>query len=797
MESYQNNIHHTDFPFKKTLTLSYIIRFWEEKAAHKDFAGKEFANKIFEQLKETPEFINPIEDLSILKKNRALLDMIMSAVFPFALQEDELACAMAPYELKPFYSTKKFSKLFDLSSINSHFTVNDPNAEIELNKTLKAYSEILDQIYGVQVFMDHPIIVKHIDPETQLQKYYRLSLNKKLYEIKVHGELPVLTDQMVQELKNNVSDLSLWKQYLPPHHFEFCGLAVIQLVDVTEQEILSSLKNDLLEKDSIKNQKHFFTLQQLVRDFFGIPHLKLGLGAFQKNSKNYVNYGQKICQSITLRNPQEIDCSCTTTKMFNDFQKNKKPLIFHDITDDGTDSFGGFGKIICEESGIKNLLLAPLYNDEEFIGVLELGSPVPGELNALTIFKLNKIISLFAIAVKRSSEELENQIRTVIRTKYTTIHPAVEWKFISSAIKYIDREKKGIKDNEIDPVVFDGVYPLYGASDIRSSSLERNIATQKDLTEHLNLIRKTLSVAYSQTNLPLIEQIIYRIDKYKKSLTKELTSGDDASITEVIHDEIEPLLRKLAATNPTIAEAYQIYENKLDPELGTIYERRKAFEDSLNAINTLIGTHLEEEQKKLQRMYPHYFEKYKTDGIEYNIYIGESITETRSFDTIYVRNLRLWQLTSMAEIAFKTFLLAPHLKVPLETTQLILVHSTPLSIRFRMDEKKFDVDGGYNVRYEIMKKRIDKALIKGTKERLTQPGTIAIVYSQQKEALEYKDYIKYLQGKKILLPKLEDFELDDIQDVQGLRALRVSVNLDNQQDVLVQNLINETLTINN
>ena len=78
--------------------------------------------------------------------------------------------------------------------------------------------------------------------------------------------------------------------------------------------------------------------------------------------------------------------------------------------------------------------------------------------------------------------------------------------------------------------------------------------------------------------------------------------------------------------------------------------------------------------------------------------------------------------------------LKDRLKVPLDTAHLILVQHTPLSIRFRFDEKRFDVDGTYNMRYEIVKKRIDKALIKGTHERLTQPGKIAIVYSQPKEA---------------------------------------------------------------
>jgi hypothetical protein len=97
-----------------------------------------------------------------------------------------------------------------------------------------------------------------------------------------------------------------------------------------------------------------------------------------------------------------------------------------------------------------------------------------------------------------------------------------------------------------------------------------------------------------------------------------------------------------------------------------------------------------------------------------------------------------------------------------------------MAIKFRMDEKQFDVDGAYNIRYEIIKKRIDKAYIKGTEDRLTVPGKIAIVYSQDKDALEYTKYINYLQSKK-QLGKLEHLELEDLQGASGLKALRVEV----------------------
>src|SRR5829696_2447071 len=111
----------------------------------------------------------------------------------------------------------------------------------------------------------------------------------------------------------------------------------------------------------------------------------------------------------------------------------------------------------------------------------------------------------------------------------------------------------------------------------------------------------------------------------------------------------------------------------------------------------------------------------------------------------------------------------------LSTTQLILANSFPISISFRTAERKFDVDGAYNIRYEIIKKRIDKVRIKESNERLTQPGKIAIVYSQPKEAIEYKEYIEFLQNQKLLKPGIEQFELEELQGVVGLKALRVEV----------------------
>ena len=170
----------------------------------------------------------------------------------------------------------------------------------------------------------------------------------------------------------------------------------------------------------------------------------------------------------------------------------------------------------------------------------------------------------------------------------------------------------------------------------------------------------------------------------------------------------------------------------------------------------------------------------------------------QKFDDLYLFNLRLWQLQVTCEMENVVHQLRKDMVHDLQVASLILVQSNPLAIKFRMDEKQFDVDGAYNIRYEILKKRIDKAHIKGTTERLTIPGKIAIVYSQEKEAIEYGKYIKYLQSKKIL-GVVERLEIEDLQGVSGLKALRVEVlyeeDFNEKSTLTIKDLIGEEVSM--
>jgi hypothetical protein len=255
-------------------------------------------------------------------------------------------------------------------------------------------------------------------------------------------------------------------------------------------------------------------------------------------------------------------------------------------------------------------------------------------------------------------------------------------------------------------------------------------------------------------------------------------SDEEISIHDFLHGQIISVFDHLRETLPSVKKDIEDYFALLDPHTGVIYHHRKKYEDSITKINNVVSKFIDKEQQAAQKVYPHYFERYVTDGVEFNMYIGQSISPHNKFNEIYLNNLKMWQLTTLAKVARLTAALESELPTLLSTTQLILAHSIPISISFRTAERKFDVDGAYNIRYEIIKKRIDKVRIKETNERLTQPGKIAIVYTQPKEAAEYMEYIEFLQNHKLLKPGMEHLELEELQGVVGLKALRVDVELD-------------------
>jgi len=770
------------FPFRCELSLAPLITFWTQLSAYHESGRGPTPGVVREKAREAPELAEVIDDLSVIEKHHAFVDLMMTALFPPAFWQQEYGAALFPFQLRAFYATPPFRR----SLMNADGTLqgranflqeHSVEQTLAAARLLLAYELILERTYGIDLGGDVPVIFTTADPATGLDRHFRLQFDWRFVEVELVGPKPPLPEAVRQRLQTGLIDADLLRELLPPERFVLRGFMIVKAVDVTDQEVLSSLKRDLIDKDSIVSNSHFQGLQAKLRTFFRRPDLRLGLAAVEGDRVLVLNDASRHEQACIFADSAHHTTSEFTGSLYERAVIQDRPLIIDDLLacPDRTP--------IEEElirNGIRNFICAPLHYQDKVIGTLELVSARVGDLNATHLPKLQEVLPLFSMAVQRSVEELNSRIQTVINEQCTAIHPTVEWRFRRAVLNSFERQRgTATVVTELEPIVFDGVYPLYGLADIRGSSTQRGQAIQADLLTQLRLAKAVIQTAREAQSLPALDELEYRIDKRTAQIERTLNSHDEIGIIAFLRAEVESLWDHLGTFGPGVRDRIAAYRSGLDARLGTVYNRRRLFEESVTSIAESISSYLDLEEQAAQGMFAHYFEKQKTDGVDYQMYVGAGLLEDGRVDPLCLKNLRLWQLMVTCGIAVRAHQLLDRLPVPLETTQLILVQHAPLSIRFRFDEKRFDVDGAYDIRYEIVKKRIDKAVVQGTTERVTQPGKVAIVYSQPGEALEYRAYIEYLQSLGYLTGTVENFELGELQGVQGLRALRVQVALDN------------------
>ncbi|MEL6559162.1 MAG: hypothetical protein AAFQ94_13315 [Bacteroidota bacterium] len=766
-----------EFPFQSSLSLVGLIDYWKNEKSKEGKFGDFTIRQIDDYLKEHPELLDNIKNHNLLQDNNEFVEFLMSAVIPSA-NELTMAAAYRPFSFESFFETETHQELINLHGSILELAKDIPMESINLQKTAGAYAEILKEFYNVDITIEKPIILGAKHPITGLHNYYKVEYNGTFCRIKLKGELPNLTEQEIKTLAANPYDIELWSEKLPFDLFEFNGMTVYNLIDVTAEQSISAIKEFLLNKDAIVDPVSFLQLEEKFQSLLGLKDLSIGISGFNKSKSCFVDFREGVSKD------KKMDIACmpcveSQEQIYKHFRDNPSPLVVANVEDS---EMGEGVKTYFLSKGIRSVIISPLFYEDQFIGLLEMGSVNHGDLTAVVTMKLETVLPLLSIALKRSSEELENKVQSVIKEKYTSIHPTVEWKFLNAAYDIIEQRESG---NEATPedIVFKDVYPLYGASDIRSSSTVRNNAIKKDLKKQLKLAKDSLKALYKERSYPFLEELEFQVSKLYSKISKGILSGDETNIIGFLQQELEPVFKQLSAESEELKNITEKYWKSLDEELGMVYEARKNFESSLTTINNVVSSYIDEKQIEAQKVFPHFFEKYKSDGVEYNMYIGQSLTNDKEYHPIYSKNLKIWQLMTMAEVALKAFELKPQLPIPLDLTHLILLHNSTLSVEFRMDEKVFDVDGAYNMRYEIVKKRIDKALIDGTDERITQPGKITIVYSSEKDASEYMGYIEFLQSKGYFTDQVEKLDIEPLQGVVGLKALRVTVD-ENKEKVM-------------
>lgn len=743
-----------------------------------------YISSILRFVDENEELISGIAP-DELPRYEESISVLLSDLFPAALSTNEIKAATLPFTDILFNKSKRLHNIISNAGPDFKF---DLTTGSNFDLFRMSCGMILNQVYGQTIDLSRPMHV-HIPDKKGQERTYRVTYNADFVDVDINDDSYLLSEEDIKNLLRMPDDQEFWNKCFPKFSYTFSGFGIISLTDVTMDAAISDLKTILLDTNSKKDQTS--KIESIFRNIFNLENLRVGFTSYDYREQLFETNAQSEAESFILGNISEGNCSgVLCADSYEHLISNSEPLVITDVENYAGTIENKFLTDNLLKKGINSAIFYPITKSKKLIGVLEIVSIKKFALNTFNVSKIDDVSGYIKAALVRSEQEYENSIKALIQTECTSIHPSVQWKFEKESRRILKARNAGSRNEYFKDISFQDIHPLYGQIDIVGSSDARNEAIKQDLIDQLDQVCEIFAFAKAYEKLPIYDQISYRVLEYRKELENgSIDANSERDIIKLLTEEINPVMKHLLKLSPNITELVTDYQSRVELSSGVIYKKRNDYDNTVQAINEALSHTIDQRQREAQNIFPHFFERFKTDGVEHNIYIGSSIATDQDFNVVYLYNLRLWQLQTMIEMENRFYALQEDLPTVVQAASMILVFDNTLSIRYRIDEKRFDVDGTYNARYEVIKKRIDKANIKGTEERITQKGKIAIIYTNKETQREYLRYISFLQHNKLLGDQVEHLELEDVQGVVGLKAIRVNVlyNIDITDDTLTYN----------
>jgi hypothetical protein len=752
-----------------------LIVFLENSLNAESSAKARLFRLVLEEFYKYPELSGSIS-VENIHHYAETLELVYTILAPLTADEKEHLWAMAaPVSRNVIFGTDAFIEL--LASQNSTGPrlahINEDREQIKKHLKRTAYKMVLNKYYNLSPINNEKIIYTYPDAATGLTRYYQLKADTRFININLREKLPQLnTDQIDLYLKNG-EVTGFLEGILPLANFYLEGFTLVTLEDITEDCAVEIIKKALIAH-SENEDLLFEQVQRGLKLLCWNSEVEFGLLPFFSLNNKLILDDIECSRSVMINAVHKNDKNLASVyASARDYLRNPETRVFSVITEQ--EKLKNPHVYALVGTGIKSYAVLPVHYNQSVVGVLEVYSRTENVNYDQILARLDSAIPFVAQLLQNSIDQFDAKISSIIRDKFTAVQPTVQWKFNEVALDYYRDVRVGNSKAVIGTASFHNVYPLYGMIDIRNSTIERNHALAGDIDNLLNLLHVEENNICNLLKEDNAAEVQNEFVKWHAAISLFLNSGDSGLLDLFLQTEVIPFLRALSNNSPGANGPITRLKDILEKDGAEISGNRNRLESAMQKINTALNKLFAGERKVLMKIHPCYFETFRTDGVEYDLYAGQSISPTDQFLPEHLGAFRIWQLRSMIKATHITKKVLKKRDWQLSTTQLIYVNPHPINISFRNDERHFDVDGSYNIRYQIIKKRIDKVHVKDTGERLTQPGKIAIVYYNDSDVLMYLQYIKILQQERLLDEQFENVELEDLQGVYGLKALRVTI----------------------
>ncbi|MGB0638741.1 MAG: hypothetical protein ACPGTU_05380, partial [Myxococcota bacterium] len=603
--------------FQSRADLGYLVTAWRNLDLDQYPMMSSQRQWVLSEWDKRTELHGVHSDPEILRAHSDFISALVSLKFSVDSQNDPngMFAAIVPSTMEVVWSTPAMGKL---QLEGSSFFVEHPSIRGAVGLLILIY-----RLYGDRLDVSRiPIpngsgmtdVMSYQAEAGGPVRYYRLRFDNELYTTKswsvgmgADGDrLPELTQEGLERILTNPYDVEHIASVFDTKKLWLNGIGMVWAEEVTPFVQSASFTDQLARRDALVRRQDLMSLQEQMRITLRIPDVEVGIVLCPSSPDSVQSRWRPHLRSLRFTEEVYLQDLSDDDVYFSCVEQSR---IFNNLKDEpGTEEI--------RASQWRSLLVAPLIYHDQFIGLLELASPRPHVFDFYSMPRVYSMVSAMAMAINRVHEGEHERMMAVIKQTCTAIHPSVEWRFQEMARDYLSQ----IERDELpvaQPIVFRQVMPLFGVSDIRGSSNSRNQSIQADLEHQLRLAATVIETAGTSHPRPVFRELASRIRRHQHSISTGLTSGDETRIYGFLRDVVETAFDELSALSPENAKTVQAYRAELDPNVGAVYQLRRSYDESVTQINDTIGAFIDSQQEAAQKMIPHYFEKFKTDGVDH------------------------------------------------------------------------------------------------------------------------------------------------------------------------------------
>ena len=232
------------FPLDIKISFKKLIDIYRTNLNEENPLVVKRAKQVLKTVAEYPQLLDGITYQDSYKYIPQI-DHILEDLFSPMLQDNEIKIACLPFNNTAFKATRRYTTI--IHAAGEGFEPEIKNFD-EDHYYIMGCSIILGQYYGYSIDFRRPFYYD-IPDANGILKHYRIVYNGDYIDIEKDPGAKTITQEDVNELLDNFTDIDLWKEKFPPNSYTFRGFVIANLFNVTADVSISDFKNNLLKFD--------------------------------------------------------------------------------------------------------------------------------------------------------------------------------------------------------------------------------------------------------------------------------------------------------------------------------------------------------------------------------------------------------------------------------------------------------------------------------------------------------------------------------------------------------------------